>query len=195
MLGAGVSLYGLWGFAADTAQLPLLFRIGFIAVWDVAELTSFFYLYRAARVEGTWTPSMLKTRTMAWRLVAGSAAMNFFHAPGGLLGAITLAAIPVVSAKLVEHGLERMLETNAGKEVLAPNPGPVRLVQLCWLHLWSRVFASLGLDAGSADGRVPAEARVRRAAARINDLARSFGCETRCPTMRSAASETAPRKE
>ncbi|MGR7000835.1 hypothetical protein ACU686_26745 [Yinghuangia aomiensis] len=46
--GVAVSLYGLWGFATDQAQLLTWLRIGFIATFDLAELTLFWMLHRAA---------------------------------------------------------------------------------------------------------------------------------------------------
>lgn len=173
-LGSTVSLYGLFGFATDTAQLPLFFALAFCAIFDVAELTCFVLLYLSAAQSAHWTPSMRKTYRWAWTLVAASAAMNFIHAPGGLAGAITLAAVPVVSAHLVKNGLDRILEVNAGDETVTVNPGPVRLLQLLWLHAWARIFAALGLDATSGDGHVSAEARIRRAATALTDLARKL---------------------
>ncbi|WP_435137760.1 hypothetical protein [Actinacidiphila sp. bgisy144] len=172
--GMAVSLYGLWGFARDTAELPLPLRIAFCAIFDVAELVCFVSLYRAALESKVWTPSMRRTRRMAWTLVAASAAMNAAHAPGGRISMVVLAAVPVVSARLVEHGLDQKLEANAGDEEAEAKPGPVRLVQLGWLHGWARIFAAFGLDAGSVDGQVPAEARIRRAAGLVYELGQAL---------------------
>lgn len=172
--GMAVSLYGLWGFARDTAELPLPLRIAFCAIFDVAELVCFVSLYRTAMESKVWTPSMRRTRRMAWTLVAASAGMNAAHAPGGWISMVVLAAVPVVSARLVEHGLDQKLEANAGDEEAEAKPGPVRLVQLGWLHGWARVFAAFGLDAGSVDGQVPAEARIRRAAGLVYELGQAL---------------------
>jgi len=177
--GMAVSLYGLWGFARDTADLPLLLRVAFCAIFDVAELTCFVGLYRAALDSKVWTRTMSRTRRMAWTLVGASAAMNAAHAPGGWISRVVLAAVPIVSARLVEHGLDQKLEANAGDEEAEARPGPLRLVQLAWLHGWARIFAGLGLDAGSVDGRVPQEARIRRAAALVYELGQALDTRDR----------------
>jgi len=176
ILGSWVSLYGLFGFATDTGELPVVLAIAFCAIFDIAELGCFTLLYLAAGRVSRWTPAMRKTRRMAWGLVAASATMNYLHAPGGFAGAVALAAVPVISAKLFEHGLDRMLEANAGHDEQI-TPGPVRLIQLLWLHAWAALFARLGLDATSINGQVPAEARIRRAATVLTDLGRRLDAQ------------------
>ena len=172
--GACVSLYGLYGFARQSADLPLPLAGGFMMIFDVAEITCFMSLYRAAGKSNKWTPSMRRKRRMAWVLVGCSSAMNAAHAPHHWLAELVLAAVPVVSARLIEHELDSRLEANAGADTGSANPGPVRLVQLLWLHLWARIFAKLGLDADSVDGQVPQQTRIKWAANVVAQLGRAL---------------------
>lgn len=164
--GVAVSLFGLWGFSTDQAHLPFVLRIGFIATFDVAELTLFWMLHRAADARrGTgWSPGMRRTQALAWTLVAFSAAMNAVHA-SNWWGRVILAAIPVLAARLIElqvlaklYGDGEIAEDNGGR------PGPLRLVVLIWQHTWSELFSWMGLDAGSTQGQIARAARARRAA-------------------------------
>jgi hypothetical protein len=172
--GMLVSLYGLWGFARQTAQLPIPLAAPFLAIFDLAEVTSFISLYRSAAAGATtWTTSMRRTRRMAWMLVGASAAMNAAHAPHHWVARIVLAAVPVVSARLIEHELDKRLSLNAGSEEGTAQPGPVQLVRLGYAHLWARIFARLGLDVSTADGTIQQSARIRRAAAQIHALGKA----------------------
>ena len=170
--GMFVSLYGLFGFATDSMRLPIAFAIPFMAIWDLAEVTCFVSLYRSAMVEKRWTRPMRSTRRMAWGLVAASAAMNAAHAPGNWVAMVVFAAVPAVSAKLIEHELDKRLSANADSDEDEEDvtPGLVRLFQLGYVHMWAAVFAHLGLDATSRDGVIHQDARIRRAARRIHAL-------------------------
>lgn len=172
--GMLVSLYGLYGFATESMQLPVPFAVPFMSIWDIAEAVCFVSLYRSAMNESRWTRPMRRTRRTAWGLVAASAAMNAAHAPGNWIATVAFAAVPVVSAKLIEHELDRLLDANAEDDTEDVRPGFVRLFQLGYVHLWAALFARLGLDATSRDGVVQQEARIRRAARKIHQLKRTL---------------------
>jgi len=112
---------------------------------------------------------MRRTRRTAWGLVAASAAMNAAHAPGNWIATVVFALVPAVSAKLIEHELDKLLSANAEEEEDA-TPGLVRLFQLGYVHVWAAVFARLGLDATNRDGVIHQDARIRRAARKIRSL-------------------------
>jgi len=177
--GACVSLYGLYGFARGTAMLPLPMAIGFMMIFDVAEITCFMSLYRAAGKSTKWTASMRRKRRMAWMLVGCSSAMNAAHAPDHVLAKLVLALVPVVSARLIEHELDTRMEGNAGEDSRTTPAGLVRMVQLLWLHLWARAFAALGLDPDTKDGTVPQQSRIKRAAAVVAQLERALSLDSK----------------
>ncbi|WP_326655681.1 hypothetical protein [Streptomyces sp. NBC_01750] len=173
--GMVVSLYGLFGFATETMELPAVpFAISIMAIFDVAEVTCFVSLYRSAAVESAWTRPMRRTRRMAWMLVAASSAMNGAHAPGNSIAMVAFAAVPIVSAKLIEFELEKLLDSNAAEADEDARPGFVRLVQLGYVHAWAGIFAKLGIDAASRDGLIHQDARIRRAARKIHELGRAL---------------------
>ncbi|MGW0785908.1 hypothetical protein [Streptomyces sp. NPDC002913] len=167
--GMVLSLYGLYGFATENMELGPLFAIPIMAIFDLAEVTCFVSLYRSASVEQAWTRPMRRTRRMAWGLVAASAAMNAAHAPGNAMAMVVFAAVPAISAKLIEFELDKQMAANAGQEDDG-GPGLVRLVQLAYTHAWAGVFARLGFDAESKDGLIHQDARLRRAARQIHYL-------------------------
>ncbi|OEJ20896.1 DUF2637 domain-containing protein [Streptomyces subrutilus] len=176
--GMSVSMYGLWGFAEDTAGLPLVLRIFFIAIFDGAEIGLMLGLARslAAQEQPRWTEGMIRSRRMAWGLVAISAAANWVHAPegGGLWAKIALAGVPVVSVKLLEHGLDlRIAELTKAEEEDGVRPGPLRLCVLLWRQVWIALFAWLGLDATSTTSETSRRLLAQRAARAVIDLARA----------------------
>ncbi|MFC7846553.1 hypothetical protein [Streptomyces sp. NPDC057382] len=176
--GMSVSMYGLYGFAEDTAGLPLLLRIFFIAIFDGAEIGLMLGLARslAAQDVPRWTEGMIRSRRMAWGLVALSAAANWVHAPegGGLWAKVALAGVPVVSVKLLEHGLDlRIAELAKAEEEDGVRPGPLRLFVLLWRRIWIAAFAWLGLDTTSTTSETSRRLLAQRAARAVIVLARA----------------------
>lgn len=176
--GMTVSMYGLYGFAEDTAGLPMVLRIFFIAIFDGAEIGLMLGLARALAAQEVprWTEGMIRSRRMAWGLVGLSAAANWAHAPegGGLWAKVALAGVPVVSVKLLEHGLDlRIAELAKAEEEDGVRPGPLRLVVLLWRRTWIALFAWLGLDAASTTSETSRRLLAQRAARAVIDLARA----------------------
>ncbi|MER6845801.1 DUF2637 domain-containing protein [Streptomyces platensis] len=172
--GMAVSLYGLYGFATDTMELPQLFAFPFMALFDVAEATCFVSLYRSAAVESTWTTPMRRTRRMAWGLVAASSGMNGAHAPGNHIAMVAFAIVPIISAKLIEHELDKQLDANAEhRDQDDAQPGLVSLVQLSYHRMWDALFTRWGLDP-NARGKVSQKIRIRRAATLVRELGRAL---------------------
>ncbi|WP_328643918.1 hypothetical protein [Streptomyces canus] len=193
--GMLVSLYGLYGFATVNMQLPVPFAIPFMAIWDIAEATCFVSLYRSALVENRWTRPMRQTRRTAWALVAASAAMNAAHAPGNGIAMAAFAAVPVVSAKLIEHELDKLLAANADEEEEQVTPGFVRLFQVGYVHVWAEIFARLQLDATTRDGIVHQEARIRRAARKVHELGRALDAEAKAKATNEGEGRKAKRDQ
>ncbi|MFJ5811834.1 DUF2637 domain-containing protein [Streptomyces sp. NPDC093093] len=176
--GMSVSMYGLYGFAEDTAGLPLLLRIFFIAIFDGAEIGLMLGLARSLSAQEVprWTEGMIRSRRMAWGLVALSAAANWVHAPegGGLWAKVALAGVPVVSVKLLEHGLDlRIAELAKAEEEDGIRPGPLRLFVLLWRRIWIAAFAWLGLDTTSTTSETSRRLLAQRAARAVIVLARA----------------------
>ncbi|MGW1674617.1 hypothetical protein [Streptomyces sp. NPDC002324] len=189
--GMLVSLYGLYGFATESMELPVVFAVPFMAIWDLAEATCFVSLYRSALVESRWTRPMRRTRRMAWGLVTASAAMNAAHAPGNWVSMVAFALVPPVSAKLIEHELDKQMSANSDEDEEDVTPGMVRLLQLGYVHVWAQVFAQLGLDATSRDGVIHQDARIRRAARKIHELGMALD---RADALREAPEVAGGRK-
>jgi len=176
--GMSVSMYGLWGFADDTAGLPVVLRIFFIAIFDGAEVGLMLGLARAlaAQKQPRWTEGMRRSRRMAWGLVAISAAANWAHAPegGGWWAKVALAGVPVVSIKLLEHGLDlRIAELVQAEEEEGVRPGPLRLFVLLWRKTWIALFARLGLDAASTTNETSRRLLAQRASRAVIELSRA----------------------
>ncbi|MFF2378640.1 DUF2637 domain-containing protein [Streptomyces xiamenensis] len=170
--GVAISVHGLWGFATETAKLPMWLAIGVIMIFDAAEMTLLVMLYKAAAVEKKWTPQLRRLHRTAWMLVAFSCAMNAIHAPNWWSRPV-LAAIPAVAAYLVELQVQQILDAEEEEEKKpGAQPGPVRLAVLLWQHMWAALFARLGLDAGAKAGTIARAALVRRAAQRVHQLRR-----------------------
>ncbi|MEO3750151.1 hypothetical protein [Streptomyces sp. B6B3] len=170
--GVAVSVHGLWGFATDTAELPLVLRVGFIATFDAAELVLLAMLYRTADPAVGWTRELRLIHRTAWTLVGFSAAMNAVHAPNWWSRPV-LAAIPMLAAWLIELQLRAKLQGTVARhhdDEGEARPGPVRLVALLWQHAWAALFAALGLNASTSHGAISQAARVQRAARRCYEL-------------------------
>ncbi|SOD67058.1 hypothetical protein SAMN06297387_12848 [Streptomyces zhaozhouensis] len=166
--GVGVSVYGLWHFAIDLAGLPPVMAVGFIAVFDAAELTLLLMMYRGADPEKGWTPELRLMHRTAWLLVCFSAGMNAVHAPTGWAMPV-LGAIPPLAAWLIELKLRAKLYDPDAEDEEA-KPGPLRLLILAWQHGWSTLFAVLGLDAADRGSQIARAAMAQRAAARVYRL-------------------------
>lgn len=181
-----LSLYGLYGFATDNMELEWYFAVPIMAIFDLAEVVCFVSLYRSATFERSWTRPMRSTRRMAWALVAASSAMNAAHAPGNWVATLAFAAVPPISARLIEFELDKQMAANdSDSEPEDSGPGLVRLVQLAYTHAWAAIFARLGFDATTKDGLIHQDARIRRAARQIRDLRRALEAQDASTTRRS----------
>lgn len=165
--GTLVSQYGLWGFGRDTADLPVLIRVGFVVMFDVLELQLFSLLYRNANPDQGWTKSLRLTHGTAWGLVVASSVANFAHAPN-LASAPFMALMPPAAAWVIELELRKRMadaEKSASEQGHASTAGPLRLVALLWKKLWVGMFSLLTLDpnASGADA-VVSRALTRKAA-------------------------------
>ncbi|MGW2793628.1 hypothetical protein ACWC9H_27365 [Streptomyces sp. NPDC001251] len=168
--GMLLSIYGLFGFATRNMDLAWPWAIPIVAIFDLAEVTCFVSLYRSASVETRWTHPMRRTRRMAWMLVAASSAMNAAHAPGNWVATCAFAAVPPISVKLIEFELDKLLAANTDDDQDDERPGFARLVQLGYAHAWAALFARMGLDAASRNAGIAQDARIRRAAQKIQAL-------------------------
>ncbi|WP_071330934.1 hypothetical protein [Streptomyces sampsonii] len=163
--GIAVSLYGLWGFATDTLDLPTFFAIGFVSMFDVLELRLFALMYKSADPDKGWTPQLRLLQATAWGFVAASAIANVAHAPNDLAKPF-MALMPIGAAWVIELDLRRAL---AGKEAeekpqQGTKPGPFRLVGLLWRRLWAWGFRLAGLDVNDRADEMVRRARARDAA-------------------------------
>lgn len=164
--GIAVSLYGLWGFATGTLDLPTFFAIGFVSMFDVLELRLFALMYKSADPNTGWTPQLRLLQATAWAFVAASAIANIAHAPNAL-AAPFMALMPLGAAWVIELDLRRAL---AGKEAeekpqqQGTKPGPFRLAALLWRRLWAWCFRVAGLDVNDRADEMVRRARARDAA-------------------------------
>ncbi|MGW3491544.1 DUF2637 domain-containing protein [Streptomyces sp. NPDC001054] len=164
--GIAVSLYGLWGFATGTLDLPMFFAIGFVSMFDVLELRLFALMYKSADPAKGWTPQLRLLQTTAWGFVAASAIANIAHAPNAI-AAPFMALMPIGAAWVIELDLRRAL---AGKEAeekpqqQGTKPGPFRLAALLWRRLWAWGFRVAGLDVTDRADEMVRRARARDAA-------------------------------
>ncbi|MEU5610518.1 hypothetical protein AB0H03_17585 [Streptomyces sparsogenes] len=163
--GIAVSLYGLWGFATGTLNLPTLFAIGFVSMFDVLELRLFSLMYKSADPNKGWTPQLRLLQATAWGFVAASAIANIAHAPNAI-AAPFMALMPIGAAWVIELDLRRAL---AGKEAeekpqQGTKPGPFRLAALLWRRLWAWCFRVAGLDVTDRADEMVRRARARNAA-------------------------------
>lgn len=164
--GIAVSLYGLWGFATGTLDLPTFFAIGFVSMFDVLELRLFALMYKSADPNKGWTPQLRLLQATAWGFVAASAIANIAHAPNAM-AAPFMALMPIGAAWVIELDLRRAL---AGKEAeekpqqQGTKPGPFRLAALLWRRLWAWCFRVAGLDVNDRADEMVRRARARDAA-------------------------------
>ncbi|GAA1377213.1 hypothetical protein ACFPK5_00370 [Streptomyces beijiangensis] len=162
--GMSVSLHGMWGFATQQAELPQLFAVGFLAMFDLTELTLFTLLYRRANPRLGWTPQLRLMHNTAWALVLVSAAANWIHAPSAT-AAPFLAVMPVTSAWVIELEFRsRMRGTEAAPE---EKVGPVKLASMLWEKGWAALFAGLDLDPNSKNGQLIRAALAKKAGRRL----------------------------
>ncbi|MFE6885841.1 hypothetical protein [Streptomyces sp. NPDC057702] len=161
--GVAVSVHGLWAFAVEVAALPRLLAVGFISVFDLAEMTLLAMMYRQADPATGWTPELRLMHRTAWLLVAFSCAMNAIHAPSWWARPV-LGAIPALAAWLIELKLRAKLHDPQAEADQDARPGPLRLVVLGWQHLWAGIFAVLGLDAAGRGSSIARAALAQRAA-------------------------------
>ncbi|MFH8748316.1 hypothetical protein ACH4GK_19355 [Streptomyces rimosus] len=167
--GVAVSTHGLWGFATETVHLPVPLAVAFICVFDAAEMTLLVMLYRAADPDTGWTRELRLMHRTAWTLVGFSAAMNAVHAPNWWARPV-LAAVPGLTAWLIELQLRSKLHAPGAAEDDDARPGPARLLALLWQHAWASLFALLGLDARSSSSAIARAAQAQRAAQRVYRL-------------------------
>ena len=162
--GMSVSLYGMWGFARQQAGLPEPFAVGFLAMFDLTELTLFTLLYRRANPKLGWTPQLRLMHNTAWSLVLVSAAANWVHAPNAT-AAPFLAVMPVTAAWVIELEFRsRMRGTEAAAQDKA---GPVKLASMLWEKGWAALFAGLDLDPNSKNGQLIRAALAKKAGRRL----------------------------
>ncbi|MFE2749619.1 hypothetical protein ACFXKX_35765 [Streptomyces scopuliridis] len=162
--GMSVSLYGMWGFATEQAKLPEPFAVGFLAMFDLTELTLFTLLYRRANPKLGWTPQLRLMHNTAWALVLVSAAANWIHAPSAT-AAPFLAVMPVTAAWVIELEFRsRMRGTEAPSEEKA---GPAKLASMLWEKGWAALFAGLDLDPNSKNGQLIRAALAKKAGRRL----------------------------
>ncbi|GAB2606748.1 hypothetical protein GCM10027168_44480 [Streptomyces capparidis] len=183
--GVAVSVHGLWSFAVDFAGLDRWFAVGFIGVFDAAEMCLLIMMYRAADPEDGWTAELRLMHRTAWTLVAFSAAMNAIHAPTWWARPV-LGSIPALAAWLIELKLRAKLH-RPGADDEDAKPGPIRLVVLGWQHAWSALFAVLGLDAAGSGSEIARAALAQRAAARVYRL--NLALETLAELQGSGAAQ------
>ncbi|WP_329167573.1 hypothetical protein OHB49_45475 (plasmid) [Streptomyces sp. NBC_01717] len=167
--GVLVSLYGLWGFARGTAELPFVIAIGFCAMFDVMELQLFRMLYQTA------DPRLGKTRQYqlmhgtAWGLVTLSAIANFMHAPNAV-SAPFMAVMPAAAAWVIELELRKRMAGSEKKEQDKGSGGPIRLVVKIWHKVWAAIYGAAGIDPGEKNSEMAQKALGRKAAKRAYEL-------------------------
>ncbi|WP_329345485.1 hypothetical protein OG252_52220 (plasmid) [Streptomyces sp. NBC_01352] len=154
-----VSLYGMWGFARETAQLPEPFAVGFLAAFDITELVLFTLLYK--RADKGWTTQLRLMHDLAWCLVAVSATANFIHAPNAA-SAPFMMIMPVVAAVVIELEFRAVMKGAELPDTEA-KPGPAKLIGLLWTKGWAALFAGLDIDPASKGGQVYRAALAKKA--------------------------------
>jgi hypothetical protein len=166
--GMVVSIYGMWGFARETAQLPPVIAVGFIAIFDAMELVLFSQLYQRANAKLGWTTQLRLIHNTAWALVAVSATANFIHAPNPV-SAPFIAAVPIGASWIIELEFRARMQ---GSEKVddESKAGPVRLLVLLWTKGWAAAFSGLGLDPNSTSGQVARATLAGKAAERLFQL-------------------------
>ncbi|QKZ20586.1 hypothetical protein [Streptomyces chartreusis] len=171
LAGMAVSIYGMWGFATQTAQLPHPIAVGFIAMFDAMELVLFSQLYRRANPKVGWTPELKLIHSTAWALVAVSATANVIHAPNPV-SAPFLGLVPIGAAWVIK--LELQARMSGSEQVDESKAGPVRLLVLLWTKGWAAAFSGLGLDPKSTSGQVARATLAKKAATRLFKLRKAL---------------------
>lgn len=164
LAGMAVSVYGMWGFATQTAQLPHPIAVGFIAMFDAMELVLFSQLYRRANPRIGWTPELKMINSTAWTLVAVSATANVIHAPNPV-SAPFLGFVPIGAAWVIK--LELQARMSGSEKIDASKAGPVRLLVLLWTKGWAAAFSGLDLDPNSTSGQVARATLAKKAARKL----------------------------
>ena len=187
LAGMAVSIYGMWGFATQTAQLPHPIAVGFIAMFDAMELVLFSQLYRRANPKVGWTPELKLINSTAWALVAVSATANVIHAPNPV-SAPFLGVVPIGAAWVIK--LELQARMSGAETVDDSKAGPVRLLVLLWTKGWAAAFSGLGLDPKSTSGQVARATLAKKAATRLFRLRKALEQHTKL-----IQNQTAKRKD
>ncbi|MEU5547180.1 hypothetical protein AB0G85_33190 [Streptomyces sioyaensis] len=167
--GVLVSLYGLWGFARGTAELPFLVAIGFCAMFDVLELQLFRLLYQTADPRKGKTPQYKLMHGTAWGLVSLSATANFVHAPNAV-SAPFMAVMPAAAAWVIELELRKRMAGSEKVEEDKGSGGPIRLVIKIWHKVWAAIYGAAGIDPGEKNSEMAQKALGRKAAKRAYEL-------------------------
>ncbi|MFI1734930.1 hypothetical protein ACH40E_38105 [Streptomyces acidicola] len=167
--GVLVSLYGLWGFATETAKLPFLVAIGFCAMFDVLELQLFRLLYQTADPRKGKTPQYNLMHGTAWGLVAMSATANFVHAPNAV-SAPFMAVMPAAAAWVIELELRKRMAGSEKVEEDKGSGGPIRLIVKIWHKGWAAIYGAAGVDPGEKNSEMAQKALGRKAAKRAYEL-------------------------
>ncbi|MFE5730249.1 hypothetical protein ACFQ7A_04955 [Streptomyces sp. NPDC056528] len=163
--GIAVSLYGLWGFATETAKLPFFFALAFMSMFDILQLRLFSQMYKMADPEKGWTRQLRTVQGTTWAFVLLSAVANFQHAPN-IWSAPWLAAMPIGAAWVMQVPLKNALEGVQTKEEQpeGAKPGPGRLIALLWRRIWAWCFRVFGMDVTDRADTMVRRARARDAA-------------------------------
>ncbi|MFF0430320.1 hypothetical protein ACFYUJ_38910 [Streptomyces sp. NPDC004520] len=163
--GIAVSLYGLWGFATETAELPLFFALAFMSMFDILQLRLFSQMYKMADPERGWTRQLRTVQGTTWAFVLLSAVANFQHAPN-IWSAPWLAAMPIGAAWVMQVPLKNALAGVQAEEKQpeGAKPGPGRLIALLWRRIWAWCFRVFGMDVSDRADTMVRRARARDAA-------------------------------
>ncbi|MFJ9523271.1 hypothetical protein ACIRPK_34150 [Kitasatospora sp. NPDC101801] len=169
LAGTLVSVGGLWGFAHEQGHLEGVFRLGFVIMFDLLELTLFGMLYTKSTGTTGWTRNLKAMHYTAWALVFFSAWANAVHSPS-LAAAPFMALMPIAAAWVVELELRNRMTANgdAEEEVLAKGQaGPVRFIVMLWRTRWAETFANLGVDPNGKDVDLVRAVSAKRAARQL----------------------------
>ncbi|NMI63134.1 hypothetical protein [Streptomyces sp. RLA2-12] len=192
--GVLVSLYGLWGFATGTAQLPFLVAIGFCAMFDVLELQLFRLLYQTADPRKGKTPQYKLMHSTAWGLVSLSATANFVHAPNAV-SAPFMAVMPAAAAWVIELELRKRMAGSEKVEDDKGSGGPIRLVIKIWHKVWAAIYGAAGIDPGEKNSEMAQKALGRKAAKRAYELRLSLERQQDLQKQLDELKDEAPSRE
>lgn len=192
--GVLVSLYGLWGFARGTAELPFLVAIGFCAMFDVLELQLFRLLYQTADPRKGKTPQYKLMHSTAWGLVSLSATANFVHAPNAV-SAPFMAVMPAAAAWVIELELRKRMAGSERVEDDKGSGGPIRLVVKIWHKGWAAVYGAAGIDPGEKNSEMAQKALGRKAADRAYELRLSLERQQELQQQIDELKDEAPSRE